>query len=203
MNLNGLNVKVVASMTIAVIIIAYIFLIPTNPAGAQTDGVHNFPVSARELPGSVEFSGVIQFKNISDTVLFTQAFDISYYNILLPIYAYFKVGDQTAEMLGSFEGTSSPGVFDSTFFREIDLEYYAVLVTGESEVFLSNYEEGCPTNNVGICFNEAFGCRWIRLRFNGLSGNTIGASVNWSVKFNKLQKSSESRAFSIVNTRSQ
>jgi len=203
LNTRGLNIKVIAFMSLFIIFLVYVFISCVSPIAAQpSDSIHNWPVSVRELSGNIEFSGTVKFEIKGDTTIFTQAIDISYYNTILPIYSYFQVSDPTAEMLAGFEGTSHPGIFDSTFFSEVDISHFQVLVSNQTESFLSNYEEGCPTSNVGICFNQAFGMQYIRLKFIGTPENTIGAEVRWSILMQKKARSKESRAFSIKDTKS-
>jgi len=175
----------------------------TSKVDAQPgfDQIHNWPITVRELPGSVQFSGIVKFQIKSDTTVFTRAIDISYYKTILPIYTYVQVGDSEAVILAGFEGTSHPGVFDSTFFFESEAKHFEILVTNQTKIFLCNYETGCPSTNVGLCFNQPFGMQYLRLKFTGMLGNTIGAEVRWSILMQKLEKSKESRAFKIVSTK--
>jgi len=185
------------------IVLVYIFISCVSPIVAQpSDGIHNFKVTVRELPGSVQFSGEVDFHAGADTSIFTQAMDISYYSLVLPIYAYYQVEDSIANIIASFEGTSHPGVFDSTFFMELDASFFLPLQTNETNMFIANYETGCPSGSIAICFNRAFSGQYLRLKFQGITGNTKGASVRWSILMKKTFRSSDTRAFKIVDTRS-
>lgn len=175
----------------------YIFLSYISPLFAQfpPDSINNWKVNVNESNSSAEFFGFIEFDKDSSIALFTQAIDISSFNLNDSFYAYYSAGDSDTKIWALFQGSGDPGLYDSTFHAETDSTFFDSLLTDQDLSVLANY------NTPGGDFNKSFGLKYIRLKINGTNQNSKAATVRWSFVLPKKLNAKTSQAFKIKDTR--
>jgi len=169
------------------------------------DSINNWKVSVNESASFAEFSGVVDFAKDSSIDLFTQGIDMSFYDLRNPIYAYYNAGGSNTNVLISFDGSSDPGLFDTTFFAETDSNHWVSLLTDQDLSAIVNYRTDClkdTINPVISCFNKSFGIKYIKIKFDGqITTNSTAATVRWSFIVPKKLNAKSSGAFNIKDTR--
>jgi len=189
------------------ILTIYISIFCVLPLSAQSpaDSINNWKVSANEGHSFAEFSGIVEFAQDSSIDLFTRAIDISSFDVTDPVYAYYNAGGSDTDVLISFQGSSDPGLFDTTFFAETETTDWVSLLTAEDLSAIVNYQKACVNDTINSafgCFNKGFGLKWIRLKFDGqITTNSTAATVRWSFILPKKLNAKTSGAFDIKDTR--
>jgi hypothetical protein len=170
----------------------------------SSDGINNWKVSVNESDNYVEFYGVVDFGIDSSIAIYSQAIDISFYNTVNPVYAYYNAGASDTRVFVLFEGSSDPGLYDSTFFAETDSANFVELLTDDDLSEIINYQKACINDTINSnfgCFNKAFGLKYIRVKFQGTDQNSTAATVRWSFILPKNLNTKKSKAFDIKDTR--